>query len=65
MMSPRGWASVFAALLAGSVGFAQEVEFNRDIRPILSDVCYKCHGPDKSKRKAELRFDFESSAKAK
>src|SRR5438309_2184552 len=41
------------------------VEFNRDIRPILSDVCYKCHGPDKAKRKADLRFDFESSAKAK
>lgn len=43
----------------------QSVEFNRDIRPILSDVCYKCHGPDKAKRKADLRFDFESSAKAR
>src|SRR3954462_10451390 len=44
---------------------AQTVEFNRDIRPIFSDVCYKCHGPDKAKRKADLRLDVEASAKEK
>src|SRR3954467_28331 len=34
-----------------------KVDFNRDIRPIFSENCYACHGPDKNKRKAELRLD--------
>jgi hypothetical protein len=36
---------------------ARKIDFNRDIRPILSDNCYYCHGPDKGHRKAELRLD--------
>jgi hypothetical protein len=35
----------------------QTIDFNRDIRPILSENCYFCHGPDKNKRKVDLRFD--------
>ena len=41
----------------------QVIEFNRDIRPILSDKCYTCHGPDNSKRLSNLRFDTEAGAK--
>ena len=37
------------------------IEFNRDIRPILSDKCFKCHGP--GSQMAALRFDLEDGAK--
>ncbi|MFN0121907.1 MAG: hypothetical protein ACKV2V_15540, partial [Blastocatellia bacterium] len=33
------------------------VDFNREIRPILADNCFACHGPDDNQRKARLRFD--------
>lgn len=35
----------------------ERIQFNRDVRPILADNCYACHGPDKNKREAELRLD--------
>jgi Protein of unknown function (DUF1553)/Protein of unknown function (DUF1549)/Planctomycete cytochrome C len=40
----------------------EKISYNFHIRPILSDKCFACHGPDKNKRKAGLRLDIEDSA---
>lgn len=44
---------------------AAPVQFNRDIRPILSDNCFACHGPDQNKRMAGLRLDVRDEAVAR
>jgi hypothetical protein len=45
-----------------STSSARHVDFNRDVVPILSNTCYKCHGPDAKDRKAGLRFDIAGAA---
>jgi mono/diheme cytochrome c family protein len=64
MRSTIGWA-VFAAVglvlaftaAPRAVAGDPPVDFNREIRPILSENCYACHGPDAAKRDADLRLD--------
>ena len=47
---------------ATSVTAAEPLSYNRDIRPILSENCFACHGPDKASREAKLRLDIREVA---
>ncbi len=56
---------VMAILWAtGGLSRGSEIQFNRDIRPILSEHCFPCHGPDGTHREAELRLDIREIALA-
>lgn len=55
------------ALICGATAAAEpplptKIEFNRDVRPILSDNCFYCHGPDANHRKGDLRLDERDAA---
>ena len=54
---------VLLFFIAIGAGLAEELSFNRDIRPILSEQCFQCHGPDANNRKTGLRLDNEEAAK--
>ncbi len=58
-------AAVLLLGLVPSPTFAsaqKPVDFNRDIRPLLSENCFQCHGPDEARRKSNLRLDQQDSA---
>ena len=61
----RTLLTVFALMVVGGDrnAAAVEISFNREIRPLLSDACFACHGPDAAHREANLRLDLEASAK--
>ncbi len=62
------WRCLLLALILvipaafGDTPLPKTIVFNRDIRPILSENCFHCHGPDRNTRKAGLRLDVEAEA---
>src|SRR5262249_32191635 len=72
-VKPMKYAALPATLmlLAGLVSFLEvsradpvpeKIDFNRQIRPILSNNCFQCHGPEDKKRRADLRLDTKQGA---
>src|SRR5438874_9319091 len=55
------WAGLALVVSLGTVGLA-EIRFNRDIRPIMAETCFRCHGPDKNSRMAGMRLDLREEA---
>jgi mono/diheme cytochrome c family protein len=67
-LRPRLFRALLGSLALATLGAwdagvaAAPIDFNRDIRPILTDNCFACHGPDEKSRKARLRFDLQAEA---
>lgn len=61
---PMRAALICSILLTASSIVAEDLDFNRDVRPILSDKCFKCHGPDAKNQKSDFRIDSFEQATA-
>ena len=55
-------SATLALLLLAPFHAHAEVDFSKDVLPILSNNCFQCHGPDAAQRAAELRLDIEEGA---
>src|SRR3954453_2533281 len=53
-MRQRFWVAVALVLAPAAARAGEKLEYNRDIRPILAENCFPCHGPDSASRKAKL-----------
>lgn len=53
----KWFTCTWMAFTASVVHAAEPLQYNRDVRPILADMCFACHGPDSAARKADLRLD--------
>src|SRR5437870_2272461 len=60
--SARSMIAIALTLLAGVAQAGEAIEYNRDVRPILAENCFRCHGPDSAARKADLRLDRREAA---
>ena len=56
-------SSIVVLLAIGKIDADELVDFSQDIRPILADNCFKCHGPDDEQRESDLRLDRFDDAK--
>ncbi len=60
-----GWCLGVICVVGGTLSAAEGPDFNREVRPILSQFCFKCHGPDEAKRDGGVRLDLRETAVGK